>query len=49
MIEKKTTTVERDQQLKLHLNQEGEDMESVDESLVDSSSAQPASPWALGR
>merc|ERR1719507_1213464 len=29
---------------------EGEDMESVDESLVDSSSAsQPTSPWALGR
>jgi len=32
------------------LKLEGEDMESVDESLVDSSSAsQPTSPWALGR
>merc|ERR1719278_1949218 len=27
----------------------GEEMEAVDESLVDSSSAQPASPWALSR
>merc|ERR1719370_659427 len=31
------------------LKLEGEDMDSVDESLVDSSSVQPASPWALGR